>query len=418
MWQQQFSVIYKTQYRKIIAVLVKLFGVHNLQLAEDVAQDAFNKALLHWPQEMPDNPGAWLMQVAKNQAYDVLRKQQTHHNYASDIRAQDNSEAELAVSLDEAFSETQIRDDQLRLIFCVCQCDIRVENKISFALNVLCGLSVTAIARALLLNEQTVKKRLYRTKQKLAQAQFSVPTALILNDSLDDVHTILYLVFNEGYFSSSEREPLNEMLCADAIGMTKLLLERTETFNGETLALLALMQFHFARFKARKDGSGALIPLDLQDRSAWDNGLIKRGQRLLSMSLAFKPDMIGRFVIEAQIAQLHCVAVHFKETPWEMVVRLYALLYKVTQSLHAQANQAIALGYAGHCDEGIAQLRVLSNKQPARRGYIIDASLAHLYALKGDKQSAYEYAAQAQSAGGTSLEHKEIRQQLQRILNC
>lgn len=416
-WQQQLALLYKSQYRKIIAVLVKLFGIHNIQLAEDVAQDAFNKALLKWPNEMPDNPCAWLLTVAKNQAYDVLRKQQTHDQYSMQTIAWQASNTPLARSLDDAFAESQIQDDQLRLIFCVCQCDINIENRIGFALNVLCGLSSAAIARALLLKEETVKKRLYRTKKRLAQSQFELPENHKLNASLEAVHTILYLLFNEGYLSSSEREPFNEMLCADAIGMTKLLLLNDDTFNGETLALLALMQFHFARFNARKDSQGKVVSLDLQQRSLWCKSLICEGQELLVLSLAYQPKMLGRFLIEAQIAQLHCMTADFKHTPWSMIIRLYSMLYQVTGSAHALLNKAIALGYAGQCGEAIGSLENLTNNSEFQQSHALDATLAHLYALKDDRNMALIHAELAKKRGGTILEHQIIRQQLQRFLD-
>ncbi len=193
--------LYKTQSAKLLAVLTRIFGVHNFDLAEDVMQDAFSKAMIDWQQHrIPQNPAAWLMTTAKNKALDKIRADKTKVKLSEDLSLYLLSEWTLAFTIEEEFKVLKIKDDQLRMIFICCHQSIKAENRIVFILKSLCGFSIRAIARALLLNEATVKKRILRTREKLKQLSFELPCDDKLREAMDTVHTVLYLLFNEGFY--------------------------------------------------------------------------------------------------------------------------------------------------------------------------------------------------------------------------
>lgn len=258
--------LYKTHSARLLAVLTRIFGTHNLDLAEDVLQDAFNKALLKWKQDpLPDKPIAWITQAAKNQAIDTIRANKTKLRFSNDLAQHLESEWSLGSTVEAEFQEDKIKDDQLRMIFMCCHEDIKPENRIPFILKTLCGLSLSAVARALVLSEETVKKRLHRTRNQLKHHTFTFPADHELIDKMDTVHTVLYLLFNEGFYSSSKQQAIHLLFCQEAIGQMNILLQEPGIINQDTLSLLALMHFHIARIDARTDATGQNIPLDMQE---------------------------------------------------------------------------------------------------------------------------------------------------------
>ncbi|MCJ8337384.1 MAG: sigma-70 family RNA polymerase sigma factor [Pseudomonadales bacterium] len=409
--------LYKEESAKILAVLTRIFGPQNFGLAEDVLQDAFTKALLNWQQQtVPANPVAWVISCAKNQAIDVIRHNKTKLKFADDLSYHLESEWSLGNTVEQEFSETKIKDDQLRMIFACCDMDIKAENRIPFILKTLCGLSLEAIARALLQPPQVIKKRLYRTRKQLQQQQFNFPEPEKLGNLMEKVHTVLYLLFNEGFHSSEKQQPINLMFCQEAIGLAKLLIDEPTVVNQDTLGLLGLMHFQMARVSSRVDQQGFNIPIDLQDRRLWDQQHFADARQLLQLAPSNNNAGAGRFYLEALIAREHCDAANFSQTNWQAIVGLYDHLILITGSPVAGLNQAIAIAYAGDNSLGIEKVKDLQGHPALKKSHMPLAILAHLHARSGDAELAYQQADESIALGGTAHEHRLLIQQIQRQL--
>ncbi len=242
-----------------------------------------------------------------------------------------DSEWTLSTTVEEAFEEEVIRDDQLRMIFMCCNDTLSLENRITLILKTLCGFSVPAIARALLTTEPTINKRLYRTRRGLEGVDFTLPTPEALPAALETVHAVLYLLFNEGCLSTGE-QPVSQEMCHEAMSLTKLLVDEPTLSNSDTVALLALMCLVVARLESRLDAQGHLIPLDRQDRSLWDRQLIDQGLAYLGRTAQMETVRAGRYHLEAAIASRHCDADRFEETDWPSICNLYDRLIEASPS--------------------------------------------------------------------------------------
>jgi RNA polymerase sigma-70 factor (ECF subfamily) len=409
--------LYKAESAKLLAVLTRIFGVHNFDLAEDVLQEAYSKAMIDWQRrQIPENPAAWLMTTAKNQALDKIRANKTKVKFSQDLSQYLDSEWTLAGTIEEEFTTPKIKDDQLRMIFICCHQSIKAENRIVFILKSLCGFSIRAIARALLLTESTVKKRLLRTREKLKQLSFELPCDDKLSEAMDTVHTVLYLLFNEGFYSTDTKNPINIEFCQEAIALVKMLINEPNMANQDTLGLFALMHFNIARINARVDEQGFNIPLDLQDRNLWQQAYMNTGDHILKMcsKTSITP---SRFYFEALIAQQHCCATTFAETNWSLIVGYYDDYINITNSPVAKLNQAVALGHAGKVSEAISRVELLQNHKALANSHMPLAVLAYLNAKVGNEKLAYQQADCAKKIGGTEHEHRLMMQQLQRLLN-
>ena len=410
--------IYKSDSARILAVLTRIFGSHNFELAEDALQDAFRKALIYWQQKgIPENPPVWIIQTAKNQAIDTIRANKTKTKFTDDLTQLLDSEWSLGNTVEQEFKESNIKDDQLRMIFMCCHEDIKPENRIPFILKTLCGFSIQAIARALLLPEATVKKRLLRTKEKLKSHKFEFPMPDKLVMAMDTVHTVLYLLFNEGFHSSDERRATNKLFCQEAIGLVNLLIDEPKIANQDTLALFALMHFNIARVDSKIDKDGFNIPIDLQDRKLWEKEYFNTANQILNLANLVPREASGRFFYEALIAKEHCQAITFEQTDWGLVVEHYEKLIQITDSPVARLNQAIAIGYAGDTNTANKLTESLSGHKALKYSHMSLAILAHLYAKAGDKKRAYQLATESKQKGGTLHEHRLMMHQIERLLN-
>jgi RNA polymerase sigma-70 factor (ECF subfamily) len=408
--------IYKADSARLLAVLTRIFGSHNFELAEDTLQDAFSKALIHWQQKgIPDNPSSWIIRTAKNQAIDTIRANKTKTKFADDLTQLLESEWSLGNTVKQEFKESNIKDDQLRMIFMCCHEDIKPENRIPFILKTLCGFSIQAIVRALLLPEATVKKRLLRTREKLKDHKLEIPDKLI--EAMDTVHTVLYLLFNEGFHCSDGQQAINIMFCQEAIGLVNLLIDEPQIANQDTLALFALMHFHIARVDSRVDKDGFNIPIDLQDRKLWKMEYFNTANQFLKLAQLVPSEASGRFFYEALIAKEHCQAIAFEQTNWHLIVEHYEKLIQITGSPIARLNQAIAIGYAGDTSTAIKRVEFLEGDKTLKRSHMPLAILAHLNAKVGDKKRAYQLAAESKKMGGTPHEHRLMMHQIERLLD-
>ena len=292
--------LFRTEFRKITAVLCKLFGIAHIEIAEDIASETFLRAIETWPYKgIPENPTAWLYTVAKNKAKNYIRRDQVFTGkIASQIKHTLSGIEEIEIDL----SEQNITDSQLQMLFTICHPSISTEAQIGLALRILCGFGIDEIANALLTNKETINKRLFRAKDKLRTEKVKIefPGAAEINKRLETVLTTLYLLFNEGYYSESRDTVLREDLCLEAMRLTYLLAENEHTSKPVVYALLSLMCFQSSRFEARKNANGEMILYQDQDETLWDQELISKGMYFLNISA--QGDKISKYHLEASIA--------------------------------------------------------------------------------------------------------------------
>jgi RNA polymerase sigma factor (sigma-70 family) len=317
----------------MVAALTRVFGVHNLALAEDVVQDALCRALEVWKfQGVPDNPSAWLMATAKNRALDVLRRERTARTFAPELGRLLETEWTLRPVVEELFEPTAIKDDQLRMMFSCCSPRLPEEAQVALTLHVLCGFSVSEIASAFLSTEAAIEKRISRAKKVLAGSKklFDLGDSRDFSARLSVVHRALYLLFNEGYHGASAESAVRVELCEEAMRLGALLSDHPLASTPVTHALCALMALHAARLSARVDASGNLSSLFDQDRSRWDAPLLDEGRRLLDRSAT--GSTLSEYHVEAAIAAVHADAHRAEDTDGAAIVSLYDTLIAIRRS--------------------------------------------------------------------------------------
>jgi RNA polymerase sigma factor (sigma-70 family) len=395
--------LFRHEAGKMVAVLTRLLGFKNLEQAEDIVQDTILSALNTWKfGKIPENPQGWLYQTARNKAIDLLRRQQVKYKIDSELAALLRSEYTLAPTVHEMFTQHEIKDSQLRMMFACCHPSIPAEAQISLMLKTLCGLSVKEISNAFLTNEESISKRIYRIKEKIRAEHIALeyPGADAMPMRVGAILKTLYLLFNEGYNSSHPEKLIREDLCEEAMRLTILLSENEKTCLPETNALLALMCYHVSRFNTRIDDRGMIILLKDQDRKLWNKYLIDTGNDYMQRSA--EGGKISEMHLEAAIASLHANAVKYEDTHWKAILHLYDELLLRTGNPMVTLNRALVLAEAGDCESAIKELEQM--KSLISNCYY-HTSLAELYLRTGKK-------AQAKQSLGTALEltssHAEI----------
>ena len=278
--QQTVDHLFRHEAGKMVAVLSGLLGLQHLQTAQDIVQDTLLQALNVWRYKgLPANPAAWLYRVARNKAIDFVRREKTFKAIKPQVSYLLQSEYTLATTVTQYFSEEEIADSQLRMIFACCHPAIPVDSQMALALKTLCGLSVSEIAKAFLKDEEAISKRIYRAKEKIRTQgiELELPPPSQLPKRFDAVLHSLYLLFNEGYNSSHPDQLIREDLCHEAMRLAYLLTQNKATNLPRTNALLALFCFQASRLQARLDEGGNIILLKYQDRSKWYRPLIQKG---------------------------------------------------------------------------------------------------------------------------------------------
>jgi RNA polymerase sigma factor (sigma-70 family) len=380
--------LFRRESGRMVATLTRIFGMHNLGLAEDVVQDAFCRALETWKlRGVPDNPAAWLLKAAKNRAIDVLRKERKVREFSPELDKRHESEWTLVPTIEEYFQPTAIKDDLLRMMFSCCDPRLSEAAQVALVLHLVCGFGTAEIAAAFLSGKAAIEKRISRAKHVLAGAKrlFDL-TDRDFSVRLTAVRRALYLLFNEGYHGASRESVVRTELCREAMRLAGLLLDFAPAATPATYALCALMRLHAARLPARIDAAGDLTPLADQDRTLWDASLIKEGQRLLERS-AVGSDL-SEYHIEAAIAAVHASAASSRETDWMEIVSLYDKLVALQPSPIVALNRAIAIAQADGPAPGLAEIRAIADADRLAEYPFYHAAIGELELRSGNVASA------------------------------
>ncbi|MDO6430268.1 sigma factor [Flavitalea sp. BT771] len=344
--------LFRTEYRKLVSVLCKLFGIEHIEIAEDIASDTFLVASELWGLKgLPENPTAWLYTVAKNKTKDYLKRDSIFaQNVSKHLQPNATTSEEIEIDL----SVKNINDSQLAMIFVVCHPCNPAEAQIGLALNLLCGFGVEEIANAFLTNKDNIYKRLQRAKEKLRAEKIKIesPTLSEINVRLPTVLMTLYLLFNEGYYSSNQDITLRKDLCLEAMRLAYLLIDNEPMNKPSANALLSLMCFHSSRFDSRLNQNGEIILYQDQDTNLWNQELIAKGEYFLNQ--ASQGDSISKYHLEAGIAYWHTIKADTKEK-WKSILQLYNHLLVNEYSPIAALNRTYALAKVNGKKEAIIE---------------------------------------------------------------
>jgi RNA polymerase sigma-70 factor (ECF subfamily) len=350
--QELIPHLFRTEYRKIVSVLCKLFGIGHIEIAEDIASDTFLSASELWGLKgLPANPTAWLYAVAKNKTLDYIK----HHNiFKQKIQHKLSHDVENSGDIEIDLSAKNINDSQLAMMFVVCHPCNSPEAQIGLALNVLCGFGPDEIANAFLTSREIIYKRLQRARQKLRKEKIEIaqPSQREIDDRLPAVAMSLYLLFNEGYYSANNDTIVRKDLCMEAMRLVYLLLENEQTNLPFVNALMALLCFQASRFDARLAQNGTLILYEDQDENLWDKELVERGKYFLNLSS--QGDVISKYHLEAGIAYWHTHKENSTKK-WECILQLYNQLLILEYSPVAALNRTYALAKANGKEQAIAE---------------------------------------------------------------
>jgi RNA polymerase sigma factor (sigma-70 family) len=383
------DAVWRIESAKLIAGLTRI--VRDVGLAEDLAQDALLAALEKWPESgVPDNPGAWLMATAKHRAIDAFRREarveRKHEEVGRDLESRQEA---MVRELEEAIDD-DIGDDVLRLIFMSCHPILSREARVALTLRLLGGLTTDEIARAFLAPEATIAQRIVRAKKTLTEERvpFEVPRGPELASRLASVLEVIYLVFNEGYSATAGDDLVRPGLCEDALRLGRVLAELVPS-EPEVHGLVALMEIHASRLRARTNAAGEPILLLDQDRGRWDRLLIQRGLAALERAERLG-GANGPYALQAAIVACHARARTADETDWRRIASLYDALAAVVPSPVVELNRAVAVGMAFGPAEGLEIIDSIA-AEPALKGYhLVAAARADMLEKLGRSEEARE----------------------------
>jgi RNA polymerase sigma-70 factor, ECF subfamily len=401
------AAAFREEWGHVVATLIRMTG--NWDLAEECAQDAFAAALAHWPADgVPSRPGAWLTTTARNRALDRLRRSKTE---AAKLQ-------EVAVMSGPAEppgpDDSGVTDDRLRLIFTCCHPALTLEARVALTLRTLVGLTTAEIAKAFLVPEATMAKRLTRAKHKIRDARipYRVPPAHLLPDRLSGVLGVLYLLFNEGYSASAGAQVRRGDLTAEAIRLARLLVALMPD-EPETVGLLALMLLQDARTAARLDDDGDLVTLEDQDRSRWNAEEIAAGLALLEGAMRRAP--AGPYLLQAAIAACHARAAVAADTDWAQIAALYGELRLLVPSAVVELNRAVAVAMARGPAVGLALVDELAAGGVLTSYYLLPATRADLLRRLDRRPEAAESYREALALAPTEPERRYLQRRLTEV---
>ncbi|HXZ64767.1 MAG TPA: RNA polymerase sigma factor [Streptosporangiaceae bacterium] len=400
------AAAFRQEWGHVVATLIRMTG--NWDLAEECAQDAFATALARWPADgVPDRPGAWLTTTARNRALDRLRRGRTEAAKLQQVAA-------LSAPAEPRADDSGVRDDRLRLIFTCCHPALTLEARVALTLRTLAGLTTAEIARAFLVPEATMAKRLTRAKHKIRDAgiPYRVPPAHLLPERTSGVLAVLYLLFNEGYSASAGEQVRRGDLTAEAIRLARLLAALMPD-EPEAVGLLALMLLHDARSAARLDHDGELVTLEDQDRSRWNATEIAEGLGMLDGTLRRGP--AGPYQLQAAIAACHVRAATAADTDWAQIAVLYGELRRLVPSAVVELNRAVAIAMASGPAAGLALVDDLAARGVLPAYYLLPATRADLLRRLDRRDEAAASYRQALSLVPTEPERRFLQRRLAEV---
>ena len=402
---------------RLHGALIRLLGVQNIALAEDIAQDALLRALRTWSMGgIPANPPAWITRVAMNLAKDHLRhRRMSAEKEPAIITHIEQTLPSPAIAVETAHA---IRDDALRLLFVCCHPEVPPDAQVVLALKVLCGFGTGEIARAFLSSEAAIEKQLTRTKQRIAAANigFDLPEGAELSARLDGVLATLYLLFNEGYKASSGDRLLREDLCAEAMRLASLLVMHPTGNTPRSHALLALMLLTSARFPSRVNDQGDLLRLDDQDRSKWDQPLIERG--LVHLAQAAQGAELSEYHLQAGIAALHSLAPDAVSTDWPRILAHYDALLGLKPSPLVALNRAVAVAHVHGPQSGLDALAAIGPRAGMDSHYLFHAVTGELHSRLRNHEAAAASFRRALQLSQVGPEQQHLARQLERATDA
>jgi len=401
--------LFRHQFGKMVAILVRLFGFSAIQTAEDIVQESFLKAMGSWKiNGLPENPEAWLIRTAKNLAIDQLRRSKLHSKYIS----HQASNGTANISIDNFFLEKELEDAQLRMIFACCHPQLSHSDQIAMTLQVVSGFSVQEIANALLLKKEQVKKRIQRAKSKLKSTnhELRIPQGKELLSRLPVVEKIIYLIFNEGYYSASNDQLIREELCFEAMRLAKMLVVNPILMHPDIYALLGLMCFHACRLPSRISSSAEVILFEDQDRELWNRELIFVANQY--MYEAIETEHFSTYHYQAAIAAEYVKPARFEDTDWEKILEWYDALLKIDQSPNFLLSRTIVLIYKGDLKSAAKELDSFEDKLPDQKQFLLDAVWANLYSKKGEIKRSKMYLKSAIGKAPSEVEKNILLQKL------
>ena len=375
--------LFRQHYGKMVSILTRFFGLQHLETIEDAIQDTFINAMKAWQISAPDNPEAWLVRAAKNRTLDLFRKLS-----AEDARIAKIEAGTETIAIHELFLESEIEDAVLRMVFTACNPVLNPKDQIAFALKTISGFSRKEIASALLLKEETVKKRLTRARGVIAQGNisFEIPQGEALPPRLERVLEVIYLIFNEGFHSNRREELIREDLCGEAIRLAKALQGNKYTNGPASQALLALFCFQAARLPGKTGPQKELISLRDQDRSTWRPELVWYGNEV--MEEAVDTPHFTRYHYEAAIAAEHTQAPSYESTNWERILIWYERLHALEDSPFDVLNIAVVQLQLEHFDRAQEALQAIAPEALEQRAYLYYGTAAECAYQQGKPNEA------------------------------
>ncbi len=400
----------------MVAVLTRIFGLPNIELAEDIVQDAFTQALKEWTFKTPENPAAWLMMTAKNKAIDILRRDRYKKNYEDESSYNLQYEYSSIPIIENLFMHNEIKDSQLRMIFACCHPSLAYADQIAFTLKFCSGFSIDEIAAALLSNHETIKKRIQRAKKFISDKnlKFDIPAGNELKKRLDIVLHSVYLLFNEGYNSGNKSELIRKDLCEEAIRLGLMLTENEYINQPKCFALFALMALLASRFESRLNTDGEIILLEEQDRSKWNTELINLGLYYLNKSS--EGNEISDYHVEAAIVAEHSIAKNFNETNWTRILQLYDILIKINSSPVVLLNRAIVIGKLSGAKKAIEEINSIPYiRKYIKSNYLFSAVLGEMHKLENNLDEAKANFEMAFQLTNSQTEKKLLQKKLKSL---
>jgi len=404
--------IYKAESARVLASLIRILG--DLDFAEEALQEAFTIAMEKWPIEgIPKNPYSWLVSTGKFKAIDSIRRLGRGKELVLE-----NAPLEQEVIIKETFDQldwekTLAEDDQLRLIFFCCHPLLPLDSRIALSLREVCSMSTTEIARAYLLPVETIKKRISRAKALIKEKSipYEIPSQIELNNRMNAVLHVIYLIFNEGYSASSGEDHIRKELTEEAIYLSRQLVKLIPT--PESLGLLALLLLQESRRESRVEKNGDLIPLEDQDRSHWDQDLIQEGVQLIQQ--AVMSGRLGPYTLQAAIASVHALADSVQNTQWDLIIGYYDILLSINPSPVVELNRAIAVSMHDGPEAGLAIIEEILKNEKLKSYHFIYAVQADLCRKIGLKEQAIKAYLRAIELVTQEPESRYLKKQLSEI---